>query len=50
MEALEKSGNPGRITFADPDAIMTVETVDCQAGLSLWTREEMQHYPFIRPD
>ena len=30
MEALEKSGRPGRITFADPDAIMTVETVDCQ--------------------
>ena len=50
LEALEQSGSPGRITFADPDAIITVETVDCQAGLSLWTREEMQRYPFIRLD
>jgi tRNA(Ser,Leu) C12 N-acetylase TAN1 len=50
LEALEQSGTPGRITFADPDAIIAVETVDGQAGLSLWTREEMQRYPFIRPD
>jgi hypothetical protein len=50
MEALEKSGSPGRITSADPDAIITIETVDCQAGLSLWTREELQRYPFLRLD
>jgi tRNA(Ser,Leu) C12 N-acetylase TAN1 len=50
MAALEQSGHPGRITFADPDAILTVETVDGQAGLSLWTREDMQRYPFLRLD
>jgi hypothetical protein len=43
-------GNPGRITFADPDAILALETVDCRAGLSLWSREDLQRYPFLHLD
>jgi hypothetical protein len=50
LEALEKTGKPGRITFDDPDAILALETVDCQAGLSLWTREDLQRYPFLGLD
>jgi hypothetical protein len=50
LEALAKTGKPGRITFDDPDAIIALETVDCQAGLSLWTREDLQRYPFLRLD
>jgi len=50
LEAIEKAGSPGRITFEDPDAIVAVETISQWAGLSLWSREELQRYPFIRPD
>ncbi len=50
MEALDNVGKPGRITFEDPDAIVALETVDCQAGLSLWTREDLQRYPFLKLD
>lgn len=48
LEALDAAGAPGRITFDDPDAIIAVETIANRAGLSLWTREQMQRYPFIR--
>lgn len=50
IEETEKSGKPGRITFEDPDAIVAVETVGTQAGLSLWTREDLKRYPFLRLD
>jgi tRNA(Ser,Leu) C12 N-acetylase TAN1 len=48
LEALRKAGTPGHITFENPDAIIAVETITNWAGLSLWTREQLQRYPFIR--
>ena len=48
LEALRKAGTPGHITFENPDAIIAVETIMNWAGLSLWTREQLQRYPFIR--
>jgi tRNA(Ser,Leu) C12 N-acetylase TAN1 len=48
LEYLEKAGKPGRITFEDPDAVIAVETAAQWAGLSLWRREDLQRYPFIR--
>jgi tRNA(Ser,Leu) C12 N-acetylase TAN1 len=50
LEELGKRGNPGHITFKDPDAILVLETVGQQAGLSCWTREDLQRYPFLRLD
>lgn len=50
LEALALAGTPGRITFEDPDAVIALETVGPRAGLSLWTREEMQRYPFLHLD
>jgi tRNA(Ser,Leu) C12 N-acetylase TAN1 len=50
LEALEASGRPGRIAFEDPDAIIAVETVGQRGGMSLWTREDMQDYPFLGLD
>ena len=50
LEELEKKGNPGHITFEDPDAIIVVETVGQQAGLSCWTREDLQRYPLLKLD
>ena len=50
LDALERTGAPGRISFDDPDAILDVETVSNRAGLSLWTREELTRYPFLKLD
>ena len=47
LEALEMAGAQGEITFDDPDAILALETVGPRAGLSLWTREELQRFPLL---
>lgn len=48
LKALEDLGMPGRLNFEDPDAIVAVETLGQQAGLSLWTREDLKKYPFLK--
>lgn len=50
LEELVKIGKPGHITFADPDAILVVETVGQQAGLSCWNREDLQRYALLKLD
>jgi hypothetical protein len=50
LEALQEARTPGEITFDDPDAILSVETVDARAGMALWTREDLQRYPLLHPD
>lgn len=50
LEELGKIGSPGQITFEDPDAIIVLETVGQQAGLSCWNREDLQRYPLLRLD
>jgi len=37
----------GRIDFEDPDFVIQVETIDGRAGMSLWTRDELQRRPFL---
>ena len=48
LEELEKTGNPGKVAFEDPDAVIAIETVGHWAGLSLFTRQERARYPFVR--
>ena len=48
LEELEKMGSPGQIDFEDPDALIAVETVSCEAGLACWTREDLQCYPWLK--
>jgi tRNA(Ser,Leu) C12 N-acetylase TAN1 len=50
LEALERTGAPGRITFDDPDVIVAVDTVGTRGGLSRWTRDELKSFPHLRPD
>jgi tRNA(Ser,Leu) C12 N-acetylase TAN1 len=50
LGTLAAAGTPGRVRFADPDAIVTVETVGPWAGLALWTRADLERYPLLRPD
>ncbi len=50
LSRLEKAGSSGRVTFDDPDAIVTVETVGQRAGLACWNREERERYLFLNLD
>ena len=50
LSRLEEAHSPSRVTFDDPDAIVTVETVGQRAGLACWSREERQRYPFLNLD
>jgi tRNA(Ser,Leu) C12 N-acetylase TAN1 len=47
LDALEAAGAPGHIVFDDPEAILQIETIDGRAGLLLWSREDLQRYPFL---
>jgi len=48
LDALESAGTPARVSFQDPDCILAVEMLGTRAGLSLWTREQLRRYPFLR--
>jgi tRNA(Ser,Leu) C12 N-acetylase TAN1 len=50
LHALGQAGTPGRIDFTDPDLIIDVETVGQRAGLSLWARDDLLRYPFLKVD
>jgi tRNA(Ser,Leu) C12 N-acetylase TAN1 len=48
LESLKQTRAPGHIAFTDPDAVLAVETIGPWAGMSLWKREQLQRYPFLR--
>jgi tRNA(Ser,Leu) C12 N-acetylase TAN1 len=50
LEALAAQGAGGQIDFADPDWILALDTVGQRAGLSLWSREQLQRYPLLKLD
>ena len=50
IEELTQEGKEGHIDFADPDWILAIDTVAQRAGLSLWSREELQRYPLLKLD
>ena len=50
LSRLEEARAPGRVTFEDPDAIVTVETVGQRAGVACWSREMRDRYPFLNLD
>jgi len=50
LSELESLGTPGRITFEDPDVIIDVETVGNRAGVSKWSRKELEKFDFLRID
>ncbi len=49
LESLEVAGRPGRVAFQDADAVVAVETVGSQAGMALWTREELARWRLLKP-
>lgn len=46
---LAKLGNPGRVDYKNPAGTLLVETVDDRGGISLFSRKEIQNYPFLHP-
>lgn len=48
LEALERRGRPGRIEYADPDAVIAIETVGPRAGLALYARDDLRRWPLLR--
>ncbi len=50
LDALQKGGVPGAVSFSDPDAIIAIDSIDGRAGMALWSREELQRYSLLRPD
>ena len=50
LERLEQAGTRGSITFDDPDAIVTVETVGQEAGVGCWSRDQRRRYLFLNLD
>ncbi len=50
LDVLHSKGEDAEISFEDPDFIISVETVGNQAGLSLWSRDDLNRYPFLGLD
>jgi len=50
LDQLEQSGSPCKINFDNPDIIIAVETVAQQAGISIWSREDIERYPILKLD
>ena len=50
LHRLADAGTPGKVTFNDPDVIIALETVGPQAGLSLFSRDELIRFPLLHLD
>lgn len=50
LDALARAGEPAKISFSDPDAVIAIDTVDDYAGIALWTRADLVHHRLLRPD
>ncbi len=48
IERLRKIGQRGRLDFEDPDYVIDVETVGERAGMSLWSRDDLKRFAFLR--
>jgi tRNA(Ser,Leu) C12 N-acetylase TAN1 len=47
LDAIQRTGNPARVAFEDPDAILLIETIGGRAGMALRTRDDYRHYPLL---
>jgi tRNA(Ser,Leu) C12 N-acetylase TAN1 len=50
IAATTAAKTPARISFADPDVVIVVDTIDDRAGLALWTRDDLARHRLLRPD
>lgn len=50
LDQLIEGGTPGKVAFNDPDAVIALETIGPQAGISLFSREELQRFSLLHID
>lgn len=50
VEATASTGTRARISFANPDAVIVIDTIGDRGGASIWTREELAQHRLLRPD
>jgi tRNA(Ser,Leu) C12 N-acetylase TAN1 len=50
LRLLDDRGTPGRVSFEDPDVVIDIETLNDEAAMSMWTRDDMNCYRFLRID
>lgn len=50
LQRLADAGTPGKVAFDDPDAIIALETIGGQAGVSLFSRDELKRFPLLHLD
>jgi tRNA(Ser,Leu) C12 N-acetylase TAN1 len=50
LQRLEDTGQPARITFDDPDFIVSLETIGHQAGMDLWSRDAIERFSLLGLD
>jgi tRNA(Ser,Leu) C12 N-acetylase TAN1 len=47
LAAIHETGNPARVSFEDPDAIVLIETIGGRAGMALFTRDDYRQHPLL---
>ena len=47
LAAIQETGNPARVAFDDPDAIVLIETIGGRAGMALLTRDDYRRHPLL---
>jgi len=45
LAAIQATGNPARVAFDDPDAIVLIETIGGRAGMALLMRDDCRQHP-----
>lgn len=50
LQRLAEAGTPGKVAFDDPDAIIALETIGPQAGLSFFGRDELKRFSLLHMD
>jgi len=45
---LEARGHAPRVDFRDPDAVLVIETLGDEAGITVLSRSLRRHYPFVK--
>jgi len=50
LRRLAEAGTPGKVDFVDPDAIIALETIGTQAGVSLFSRAELMRFSLLHLD
>jgi tRNA(Ser,Leu) C12 N-acetylase TAN1 len=47
LDAIRETGDPARVSFDDPDAIVLIETIGGRAGMALVTRDDYCRHPLL---